>query len=373
MKVIDRYLAWEFLRSFLVVIGIVACLMVVADVFEHLGDMMKNNTPWRYAVLFVVSGLPFKLLEVVPMSAMVAVLFTVGIMARNNEILAMLTGGVSIYRVALPLFLVGLFISITAFVVSETISPNAQRLSNALRRTYIDGKLPRYRNRDIVASGVNQSSFAISNYRYDDRGEVMQQVTVWWVDPERWVMRKRMDASAGEFTGIAPNGDTKWDFDRLVETSFDFRGHLDELTLHPADQTFTRQLSPGLNITLRSRQKPEEMNFRELRQYVGLLQIRGVNTTAFETDLYLKIAYPLGAVLLTLMGIACGMRAQKGSLVMGFGIGMVLAVSFFMITATSRALGHGGLQLPAELFAWAPTVLFGLAASFMIWRSGRPV
>jgi len=372
MKVLDRYLAWEFIRTFLVVMSLVACLMLVAEIIERLGAMMENNTSWLVAIQYLAASLPTKLLEAVPMATIVAVLFTVGILARNNEILAMMTGGVSIYRIALPLLIVGAVISGSAIAIGEFVAPQAERLANYLRVVHIEGKLPRNRNRDIVASGMANSSLAISNFRYDENGEVMQGITIWWMDPDTWNLRSRMDASVGTYKGTDDSGRTRWEFARVTEISYDFRGNVEELTVHPPEAIVEKMLSPRLNLYLRDRQKPEEMNIAGLSEYIDALQIRGANASAYITNLHMKLAYPLGALVLVLLGVHCGMRAQRGSLVVGFGLGLILAFSFFVASALSRALGGSGLGLPPQIFAWTPLILFTALGVLMLVRTGRP-
>jgi lipopolysaccharide export system permease protein len=371
MKVIDRFLAWELIRNFVVVLSIVACLLFIGLVIDNLGKMLENDTAWADAFLFFAASLPQRLLEVIPMAALVAVLFTAGGMARNNEILAMLTGGVSIYRIALPFAIVGLLISIGSIALGEKYAPQATRLANRLERVHIDGKLPRNRNSDIVASGLGGNNFAITNYRYDNRGEVMQQVTIWEMDPDNWKMKYRLDAQRGVFQGTTQYGDTIWEFERVTEASFDHRGNVSEVIVHEPDKIVPKTFSPNLNIYLRDLQKPEEMNYVALKDYIETMKQRGADTSRLESDLHFKLAYPFSSLILIIAGIYCGMRAQKGSLVVGFGIGLVLGLVYFLTTATAKALGQAGVHLPPMLFAWGPTGAFALISLYLLIKSGR--
>jgi len=84
---------------------------------------------------------PFLLYNFFPLGALVAVLVTLGVMSKNNEIVAIKAGGTSLHRLAVPLFLAGLALAATMILMDYTYLPYANQRQDALHNQ-IKGRPP---------------------------------------------------------------------------------------------------------------------------------------------------------------------------------------------------------------------------------------
>ena len=108
---VDRYVLKSFLFWFvLLLIGFVL-MTHVYTFFDLLSDIVKNNIAMTRVFTYLFFLTPQLIFELAPMSVLVAVLITFGILTKHNEITAMKASGVSLYRLAVPVLAAALLMS----------------------------------------------------------------------------------------------------------------------------------------------------------------------------------------------------------------------------------------------------------------------
>src|SRR5262245_51593221 len=103
---LDRYILTRFGA---ILTGCAATFMTLFAVYEFIGlldDLVDRNLPFSIAFSYLKYRLPWIMSQVLPMSCLVATFLAVGIMARFNEVTALLASGTSIYRIAAPVLVV---------------------------------------------------------------------------------------------------------------------------------------------------------------------------------------------------------------------------------------------------------------------------
>ena len=110
---------------------------------------------------------------------------------------------------------------------------------------------------------------------------------------------------------------------------------------------------------------PERMNFAQLRRYIDELKASGYTVLEHEVALYRKFAFPLVTLVMTLIAIPFAVTTGKRGALYGIGVGIVLALVYWTAISVFAAFGAGGLMPPA-LAAWAPNLLFGASAAYLL-------
>src|SRR5680860_58551 len=105
MKLIDRYIARRFIRTFTALVLGLPFLFIITDITDNLDKYLARNLPAGDVVLSYVYQLPQFIQWAFPIAALVATVFTIGDMTRHQEIAAAKAGGVSFYRLATPCLL----------------------------------------------------------------------------------------------------------------------------------------------------------------------------------------------------------------------------------------------------------------------------
>jgi lipopolysaccharide export LptBFGC system permease protein LptF len=109
----------------------------------------------------------------------------------------------------------------------------------------------------------------------------------------------------------------------------------------------------------------DRMTYSELKQYVAQLQTSGYHVVPYIVQLQRKVAFPFVTLIMTLLAVPFAVTTGRRGALYGIGIGIVLAIVYWTTLSVFGALGAGGWVSPV-LAAWAPNLLFGAAAVYMI-------
>jgi LPS export ABC transporter permease LptG len=294
-----------------------------------------------------------------PLAALTAALVTLGVLAKNNEIVAFKAAGISLYRVSLPLLAAGLLLAVGLVVLDDTYLPYANQRQDELFNE-IKGRPPQ-----TYFSPTHQWIFGenakVYNYAlFDSDRNLFGGLNVFELDPTTFQLRRRVYASrarwfAQQHTWILESGWVR-DFDGGRMTSYIpfvvyALPELDEPPLY-----FKREV-----------RQSNQMNWPELRRYIGGLSLAGFDVARLSVQLNKKLAFPLIAPIIILLAIPfsllVGTRGAVGGLALGVGIG----ITYWAVSALFEAMGSVG-QLPPFMAAWSPDVIFGFLALYFFLR-----
>ena len=109
----------------------------------------------------------------------------------------------------------------------------------------------------------------------------------------------------------------------------------------------------------------DRLSFTSLRRYIAALRVSGFDVVPYRVALHRKIAFPFVALVMTLIAIPFAVTMGRRGALFGIGLGLLLAISYWGLSAVFSAIGGAGLLSP-PLAAWAPNVLFVSAASYLL-------
>lgn len=343
--ILDRYVARGFLRVFGLSLAVITGLYVTADLIERIGNLLESGAPVLTILRYFMFKAPLLISRVVGFATLFSTLFCLGLLARTQEITAIRSSGVSIQRIALPLLVLSLCLSGLTFFWNETLVPIFSRNAQQIYRTEIRQKtqLSLFGTRNIWIRG-DGSFINIDNF--DPRGNTLKGVTVFTL---------KRDFSLRSLIEI-PNahwGEGKWQTEGAVEWELQEDGKL------------TRSNS-GANIPITETpndlkllaQDADEYSYFDLQKQIGDMKTKGIDTTAIEVDLQTKLALPLVSLLMVLLATPFAIKRQmSNNISLSFGITMVIAFGYWVLTAFCISLGRSG-ALPAVPAAWIPSLIF---------------
>ena len=107
------------------------------------------------------------------------------------------------------------------------------------------------------------------------------------------------------------------------------------------------------------------MTYGQLKEYVERLRAGGYNVMPLMVSLQRKVAFPFVTLVMTLLAVPFAVTTGRRGALYGIGVGIVLAITYWMMQSVLAAVGAGGLLSPI-LAAWTPNVLFAAAAVYLI-------
>jgi len=358
-QLIDIYVLRRFLYYFALLMGTFVFLFETFTFFELLDDIARHRVPFLIVVDYFRYFAPYLLYQLAPLGALVAVLVTLGIMSKNNEIVAIKASGISMYRLATPLLLVGLTLGVTMIVLDDTYLPYANQRQDALHNL-IKGRPPQtYTHPQRWIFGENSK---IYNYDlFDPTQNLFGGLTVLEVDPATFQVRRRVFASRARWSETQKvwvlEGSWVRDFDDGTIVRYEQLPpvtSLPELTEPPS--YFNREVKQAF-----------QMSWRELRRYIDGLHRAGFDVATLTVQWHKKISYPLMAPVSMLLAMPfaflVGTRGALGGVALGVGIG----VAYWAIAALLETMGAVG-QLPPFLAGWSPDIIFFFLGMYFFFK-----
>jgi lipopolysaccharide export LptBFGC system permease protein LptF len=111
--------------------------------------------------------------------------------------------------------------------------------------------------------------------------------------------------------------------------------------------------------------KPDHMGYAQLRAYTERLRAGGFDVTEQDVALWRKAAFPFVPLIMTLLAVPFAAAIGRSGAMGGIGVGIALAIAYWTVISICAALGTGG-ALPPILAAWAPNLIFGAGALYLL-------
>jgi len=355
MTILQRYVSREFLKIFgLVFFGLLS-ITVLVDFFQRIDLFINFPTPVRWKFLYFALKIPEFIFHITPVSMLVALLVTLGILNHHREIIAIRCGGVSLMHLCAPLVACGALASVLVFVTNEYVVPVSARQVQYVLDTRIKNRPARsiFRQNRIWFYGERTTIFNIQ--LLDPVEQSLEGVTLYRFDTGGTRLIQRIDARRARYIR------GRWDFFNVTIRTFSPDGTI-KARFFPR-QRLRRPEKPG-DIS-QYRERPEVMNYPALDEYVRKLRRSGFNPTTYMVDLQAKLTLPLLSFIVTLLAIPIAFRSRSGgSVVASLGVSLTLGLAYYILISMGISLGHAG-KLQPYLAAWLPHVFFISFAGYL--------
>jgi len=359
-QIIDTYILSNFLFYLAVILASFVMMTEVYNFFELMGDMIRNSslvTMFTY-LFFLIPQLIYKTL---PISVLVAVLVTLGVLSKQNEVTAFRACGVSLYRLAAPILIASTLFSGALFGFNYQYVPDANRKQDKLRDEIKGRAKQTYLNPN--RTWIMGYDSRIYYYKYFDPSEkVMVELSVFELDPATFRVKRQIQAQRAVWrssmhTWILENG---W--------SSDFRGSERIPPRHNFQATTFEELTEDPGYFLKEAVQERQMNFQDLRKYIADLQQSGlVDTRKLQVQYHLKFANPLFALIMAMIAAPFGFLVGNRGAMTGIGVSILIAIAYLGVQPLFEKVGDVGL-LPPAMAAWSPDLLFSLMGMYLILR-----
>lgn len=358
-QLMDWYLLRNFLLYLTVVIVSFIFLSEIFTFFDLLDDIAKHHTP------FIIVADYFRFLSMTlfyqlsPLAALVAALVTMGVMTKNNEIVAFKAGGVSLYRLALPLVIASSLLAGGLLLLDNTYLPEVNQREEALRNEIKARPAQTYLRAN--RSWIFGENSKVYNYEvFDPDQNLFGGLNVFELDPQTFALKRRVHADRATWS---PQQGT-WQLENGWVRDFD--GDRVEKYV-PFDKFTLSELAEPPTYFNREVRQYSEMNWRDLQEYIHELRQAGFDVARLTVQWHEKLAFPLIAPVITLLAVPFAILVGTRGAVGGLAVGVTVAICYWGISALFEALG-GIALLPPFLAGWAPDAIFGFLAIYFFLK-----
>ena len=308
---------------------------------------------------YLLNLIPFLLYNLLPLSVLLAVLMTFGLMQKSNEITAMKATGISVYRMAMPVLCIAMLLAAGLFFFDQFYLPQANKRQDALRNQ-IKGKAAQTYLRPERKWIFGQQSTMYYYEFFDSDQNRFGSIQAFEFDPHTFEVTRRIYGTHAHWSD--PLG--RWVFEQGWERSFRGSAIQDYRTFDVA--TFPELHEPPPYFKKEVKQS-SEMNSRELRNYIDELQQSGFEVVRLRVQLQKKFAFPLITFVMAVLAIPFALRTGQRGALAGVAAAIGIGVVYWIASGLFEAMGNTS-QLPPFLAAWSPDLVFALAGGYFVLK-----
>jgi len=360
VKKLDLYILKKYLGTFFYSVLLISLVSIVIDFSEKIEKLLDgptfNEIIFEYYLNFIpwINGLLW------PLFALLSVVFFTSRLAKNSEIISMLSSGMSYRRILLPYFIGSSILATLLWFGNNYVIPRSSKIKNDFETEYFWKSNNKTLGNNIHCYLSPDEKVYIRYYRKKDssgqtfRFERFKDGSLSYVIKAKKIRIKK-----------APNTWSLFDyekrtFDGINESLLVSKGESMDTMLNLTPDDFIR------NINLM-----ENMSSSELRTFINIEKERGLGTAKkFTIELHRRNADPFTIIILTILGVAIASRKVRGGLGIHLALGVVAGACFVIVSKFSVTFAHN-LDMPPALGIWVPNILFGLLALFLVSKAQK--
>jgi len=356
-SILDRYLISEMAAPFAFAVAAFTLFLLINTFFLAADYIINKSVPFGLVIRYIVLQIPSFVYLILPFATLFGVLQGFGRLAGDNEMTALRTSGVSLNRIARPALLMGLVLTLAAFLINEFIAPQSQHKSQTIfREIAYHSSQPIIQPDQFVRTEDGQHSIFVGSM--DPQSGLMHNVQIYSLG-SGYFPETLTASTARQINGrlvLYDGVQTVYGTNGLVTK----QQHFDSLEFPLADASLLFEGPRG----------PFEMNSRELAREIKALKGSGEDTRQFEMTLQQKYAMPVACLISIFIALPLGVRFGRRGRGVAAMLALLVLLGYWMIMAATNALGKNG-AIPPPLAAWIPNLVMCSAGLFMLWKEER--
>ncbi|MGQ9870000.1 LptF/LptG family permease [Leptodesmis sp.] len=373
LSLMDRYIAAELIMPF--TFGVVAFTSIglsIGVLLDLLRRVTESGLPLSIALQILFLKLPYFIGLAFPMSMLLSCLMVYGRLSSDSELIALRSCGVSVYRLVAPAIAIGLIVTAITFAFNEAVVPAANYQASQILEQAINKNRPSFTEKNILyqefrkvkqSDGRREDVLSRTFYAREFDGQRMKGLTI--LDFSRDGLNQIVASESAMW-----NAEQKtWDFFNgtiyLVAPDGSYRN------IVRFEQQQLKLPRAPLDIAKTSRDA-DEMNVWEIQDYLQLIEQSGNQREVRKMRLRLqqRLSLPFACLAFGIVGATMGVRPQRTSRAAGFGISLIIIVSYYLLIILGQALYQFGV-FNAFFAGWLPTIAALSAGLFLLIRLNR--
>lgn len=358
MTLLDKYILRQVIEMFIMGVCVFTSIIFASDTFITLIKQISLfGIPFNVALMMIILNLPQVIVMTIPMGVLLATVMTLNGLSLKSEITVMRACGIGLNRIAKPIFIFALIMSVCSFIINESVVPVMTKQSKDLALWALGQKNIPEGKQNFVFKELNDGG-SIKRLFYVGycENKTLHNITV--LDSSKEGTIQVLQADDGK---TSPEG---WQFEKgAVYTVGDDGNILNTTLFDKSIVKFGLDMSKELNKNV-----AKEMNFAKLVNYIKTnTNIDEKERNSIRIELYDKLALPLTTIALVLIGVPLAITPPRVRYNRGFLFSILIIFAYYLIRALSISFGEAGTLQPF-LAAWMPNIVLTIIGSILYYK-----
>jgi lipopolysaccharide export system permease protein len=336
-------------------------LYIIVDVFSHLEEILRNSVPAYILFQYYISFMPIIFVQTVPIAALLATVYMLNVLNKNNELTAVKACGISMHRLLMPAFIAAAVLGLFSFIANETLVPEGMIKAERIKSEYIKASYAGPKNIDIIEdlTFYGKKNQLVYAQKFSPEDETLQGIIIIERDNSR--LRRKILSSRARWIN------NRWVFYDCIIYRFNKSGKSAGNPLVFKEKIIKFLETP--EAIQRYEFQTEYMSYKELKNHLS--RLAGSNPkilNSMKTDLHFKTAVPFITLIIMFLGIPFALSTKRGGAMSGIGVSVLIGLIYYGSIYFVLALGRGGI-MPPVIAAHFANVLFLAIAVILLKRS----
>ncbi|MFH1051933.1 MAG: LptF/LptG family permease [bacterium] len=358
MSLLDRYILKQLSLTLLFSLIALTLIFLIVNYLETLDNFLDKNVTWDIIVLYYIYFLPEILKLLTPVALLVSTLFTIGRLSTQNEITAVKTGGISIYRIMLPLAVFSILISFGQLYFNGWIVPKSLQSKFLIEEKYLSKRITGGPIFNLYFRD-NPTTNVIIQY-YDAETKTGNKISIETYSSEK---KPRLVKRTEARKIVWDSTNSTWILYGGIIRDFE-KG---KIAMTPFD-SLKADISISHDRIAQLKRSPEEMNFSELKNYIEILKQGGKDVRKQMIEYYGNFAFPFANFIVILFGVPFASVRRKGGLAIQIGAALVISFLYLVFTKISQTIGFAA-DINPIVAGWGANILFFVLGLITIWKT----
>lgn len=364
MRILRDYILKDFFHSFLLSIVVFTFAFLIGNIIQIANLVINKGVNIISVLKLLFFMIPWLLSFTFPMASLTSVILMFGRLSNDGEFTAMKASGISLYRIAFPILMLGGIISSTTFVLNDQISSNASYASRKVVKEIGLRSPAAYLEAGTFIRGFENYVIFI----YDVKGNKFKNIRIY--QPQEGKPTRTIIAESGEINTFPDKNQLELKL---------FNGTSEEPSPTDPENFYklnfrTYYMTIDLSKILKQEKiekKVREMTMRELRGEISKYAAQKIDSMPLLVEAYKKINMSIASFVLILVGIPLGIRAHRSEKSIGFGISLILFAIYWGLFLAGIAVSLKGAAPPLIGVSLANIVFFVFGIIAFIFTARR--
>lgn len=356
MKILDKYILGQVIAMFLMGVFVFSTIIFASDVFMTLiKQIAKFGIPFKIAFIMILLNIPSVIVLTIPMGVLLSTVMTLNKLSLSSEITVMRACGIGLNRIAKPIFIFAIIMSLSSFFINESVVPVMTKQSKDLalwalgQKNIPDGK-QNFIFKELNDNNVLKRLFYVGSCEK----KTLYNVTV--LDNSKPDTIQILQAREGK---TSPDG---WHFKKGAV--YTIGNELNTSLFETMDVKFGLDLSKELNKNV-----AKEMNFVKLFKYLVKNGKTLEKPQSYIIELFDKIALPLTTIVFVLVGVPLAITPPRVRYNRGFLFSILLIFAYYVIRALSISFCENSeSMIIVALAAWIPNIVLTIWGVWLYYK-----
>ncbi len=359
MNLLDRYIIKKYLGTFGFILLLLTSIAIIIDITEKIDDFITSGlSAWEIITQYYVHFVPWIIMMLAPIFVFISVIFFTSKLTGDSEIIAMLAGRVSFYRLLVPYLISASFLAGLFYMTNHYWLPDSNKKFFEFTDKY-------------TSSSVETSK---DNVHFQFKRDTLVYAQS-WNDGDKSGYKFTLEVFEGRLMTYKLAADRiAWD---TAHKNWLVENYIERTVINEQEDKITEESKKNFNWGFRPMDFLVQINIKEsmttpeLKKFIAEQKAKGAeNLQFYEAEEYKRTAVPASTVILTIIAYAMTTKKRRNGMGIYIVAGLAISGIYIMIQQFSAVFSTKG-NLEPMWGAWIPNFLFIFVAILLMWRAPK--